>query len=297
MRQKNLISSLVIWCFISLNSSAEVVIKLSDLEIGQSHFYEWSGYPVVVLKRTQSELEMLRLKPTHITKSVINSNINVAAKKFGNKIGTLLNQSSILVNYQRDSLDKEIFIALGVSLKTGCKLIFKKNIFSDSCSNVEFDISGVGINNNYLMLIPPYSILNGKIIIAEGIPENEVIDFSPSKAQQAMPLVEQAMELISWEKYEQLSFFLKEHPEVLVHQDSIGNSILHRLSGKGKLSIIDESIKKNINFDVLSLRGETPLSISIKMREAGSISWLLNNGASKNKGKRPPINTFSVLIL
>jgi hypothetical protein len=280
----NLKYFVILTVFYSSFSWADIVLSSDILSDGQANTYEWNGLPIVVIKRTEEQLKKLHLTNHKFDEYEYLAAVKLAAKMLGNEIATQLYLPKSNKKQVYEIKNGPIFIALNLSLASGCKLVVIEEEFLDPCSGQKFDLAGRGIGHDGYMLIPANSMDNKKVRIFEQIQSTQIIDFYEKQQQDARRNdCGNLDQLIDWDKKTEIIKFIEVNPKCLTELDSMGNTVLHKLSGKGYLNLIGQENIEKLDLNALNNIGETPLSIAIKMGQDSSVEWLLSHGVARTK--------------
>ncbi|MEP0355266.1 ankyrin repeat domain-containing protein [Paraglaciecola sp.] len=246
----------------------------------------WKGFPVIIHRRTEVQLESIRqsFKNTPLEKQRFLAYQSIARKE-GNVFASAIRQFTenyIAKNNLYMSEIPEYGIYSQVSPVLGCAIFMEEFDFIDPCNNIRFDFAGkVKAHKGYEHLrltIPPHKIVNSTLIFIEDYEVENVIDFTPDILEMSVSNIEKALLAIDWERLDILKVIVEDSPEVLVQTIQHGSNVLH-LAASHETTLDYLLDFKNVQVNQINNSGYSPLLFAILMEHYQNAEKLIQRGA------------------
>lgn len=254
----------------SFTCKAEIIVK--NIKPGHTIGATWNDLPVIVYKRTDSEIEALKTSSQEQTNFEIAKRHYRAIQHFalssGNELATELFGNIILEKLESRSVQKEILVVLGVSSRAQCYIEtdINKKTFFDPCSQAQYDTNGriLKPNNreNHHLLIPPHYYKDGNLIIGlESSEPLKTIDFSPDIMSIDTSSGQKLVTALMWNKDELVTILLKD-TNVVKFQTPTGATALHIAANKSTPKIINQLVQAGFDINLPTKDGISPIQFA-----------------------------------
>ncbi|MBY5980905.1 ankyrin repeat domain-containing protein [Ferrimonas balearica] len=264
-------------------------LDVDTMQPGEIKRVSWEGYPVLIYRRTVSQIQQLKSSKTPIVDpNDLLSALIATARKNGNHFSSMLLHGAKDVEQKPTrSKNDEFLVVMGMTSYFGCyiELDVERGVFIDPCSDAEYGLDGRLKQRNkreyYHLFVPAHTYDGGILIIGEESKEAvEILDFSPDIMKLSIPDEEKLLEAIQWQKFEVASSLIKKQG-ISNYETVTGATALHVAAIKGSPQIIEDLVGVGFDVNHVGLNGVTPLQLALlgKHGNEDNVIALLQMGA------------------
>jgi len=263
-------------------------LNLGQLVAGQLLETNWRGYPIIVYRRNQHQMDQLRLATLNPESTQRFLHYQQFAKAHGNPLASEIYASTEAVaSLPFRSAREDVLVVLGVSTRFGCAITWQaqQQAFIDPCSQTLYDLAGRVIQptarEQQDLLVPPHSF-DGDSLQLPDIPNasTPLIRFTPNIEQMPITAGEKLLEALEWQEFELVPQLLKQ-PGVINYRTATGGSALHVAASKAPTKVLQQLLKAGFEVNQTTNDGITPLVLAIMSFRVENAKLLIAHGASQ----------------
>ena len=287
------------------NRFRDVEVNLNALEPGQMVTVSWGWLPVIILKRTNKQIEEIKINRGRNT---LASNGEYWRDSFVKAYSDarvlpnilMLDQVALEKTVFR-SFQEDIFVALPIAPLSGCFIRYEgykensKAVFFDACYLDSFDAAGRILKGGksgkpWNMYIPPHHYVGkDKLVLGLGNPARDIpnIDFSPDIDYSSLSPIRQLYEAINNDRLDIVKNLIDKGLSVnTIFQFNYSpdkTTPLQLAALKGNKEIIEYLLNNGANYDYQAECGVTAVHFAIWGYHPELIKLLHSHGADINK--------------
>lgn len=277
-------------------------LNLGQLVAGQLLETNWRGYPVIVYRRNQHQMDQLRLAKANPESTLRFHHYQQFAKAHGNPLASEIYASTEAVaSLPFRSAREDVLVVLGVSTRFGCAITWQaqQQAFIDPCSQTLYDLAGRVIQptarEQQDLLVPPHSF-DGDSLQLPDIPNasTPLIRFTPNIEQMPITAGEKLLEALEWQEFELVPQLLKQ-VNVMDYRTATGASALHVAAAKAPPLVLQQLLRAGFDVNQPTDDGITPLMLAIMSFRVENAKLLIAHGASQQvrwQGKTISLTEF-----
>lgn len=261
---------------ISFSASADVVVDLSKIKVGQYEIVNWNNLPVIVFHRTENQIQYLKLKIDRPTNTASES---IYAKFYGEFIASALLEGDDINKKHMRSLDEKWFVVIGFAPESGVALRVHESALMDPTDGTFYDLTGRVVDessNKKDLSMPKYKIYDEKLTIFTS--SGDITPPRSSVNSKDLP-EKQIIDSISLKEFKIAKSLIIAHPYI-VKIPKINTAILAAATIYGDKELLETAIKNGANINVLFENNSTPLNTALVLNNMDVAEYLIKNGAS-----------------